>query len=125
MLDFLKKLSKKNNPDIEPKLDLNLGADNFPEQNPKRKDVPVIFPDGHIEEYAPTFRIEDGINCIVCSGGEYHYHKHFDCKDLLDEMIRDKTVKAFKVKDAEAQGKSYCYLCSKMDYYTDLDLDDL
>jgi hypothetical protein len=89
-----------------------------------RQNVPVIFPDGHVEEYAPTFRIEDGINCIVCSGAEYHYHKHFDCKELLEEMAKDKTIKAFTVKDAEEHGKSYCPECSRMDLYLDIEIDD-
>jgi hypothetical protein len=102
--------------DLFKKKTSTIEQENIKEPEPETlKYVDVIFPDGHIEQYHPNFCIEDGINCIVCSGAEYHYHKYFYCKYLIEEMAKDKTVKAFTVKEAEEQGKTYCPECHRQD----------
>lgn len=72
--------------------------------------VKVLMQDGTIETYPKAFRIEDGVNCVICRG-EY-YHTNLDC-DFLDREIGD--LKAMYVKDAEKKGISKCFKCKEMD----------
>lgn len=78
--------------------------------------VSVEMQDGSIEEYSENFIITDNINCVTCGGDLYH--TSFDCEALKWEREKYKRpLKALTIKEAKSKGLTYCYDCSKDNYY--------
>lgn len=78
--------------------------------------VAVEMQDGSIEEYSENFIITDGINCVTCGGDLYH--TSFDCETLRWERKKYKeSLKALTIKEAKSKGLTYCYDCSRDNYY--------
>lgn len=78
--------------------------------------VAAEMQDGSIEEYSENFIITDGINCVTCGGDLYH--TSFDCDALKWEREKyKKPLKALTIKDAKSKGLTYCYDCSRDNYY--------
>lgn len=72
----------------------------------------IIMQDGTVEEYPEGYHITDGINCVCASGV---YHTHFDCPILRDERRHGMTIRAMARRDAEREGKIFCYKCEQWD----------
>ena len=79
---------------------------------PEHKTIPVLMPDGTIEEYDEHFIITDGRNCVSCLG-EF-YHTSFDCENLKWEISRKQPpLQGMLIADAKKQKMTYCYNCSR------------